>query len=168
MNTPILVTYATEQGYTAEVAQTIAEALSGQGNAVTLLPMSRVTDLSGYRAVVVGAPIYSAQWLPEATAFVKTHRDALAAMPTACFILAIRLRLDDEGVRQAVLGATATERLLMKPAAVGLFAGALDYSRLPPIMRMQAQGKGLPEGDFRDWEAIRTWAAAIGPLLAGG
>jgi menaquinone-dependent protoporphyrinogen oxidase len=166
MPNPILVAYGTRHGATAEVAQVVGEVLAVGGADVAVHPLADVQTLEGYPAAVIGAPLYSAAWLPEATGFVKTHQAALARMRVACFVLAIRLRLPDEGLRQAVLSAIATERVMMKPLSVGLFAGALDYARLSPIVRLQAQTKGLPEGDFRDWDAIRAWAAEVGPLLA--
>jgi menaquinone-dependent protoporphyrinogen oxidase len=58
--------------------------------------------------------------------------------------------------------------IAVKPVSVGLFAGCMDYGKLSAIMRLQVQTKGLPEGDFRDWDAIRTWAARLPSLLANG
>ena len=48
---------------------------------------------------------------------------------------------------------------------VGLFAGAMDYSKLPFILRLLMKAMKTPQGDFRDWEAIRAWADSICPLL---
>jgi len=165
MPDPILVAYATRHGATAEVAHAIGEVLAASGADVTVRSLAEAHTLDGYPAAVIGAPLYSAAWLPEATGFVKAHQAALARMRVACFVLAIRLRLPDPALRQAVLNAISTERVIMKPLSVGLFAGALDYARLSPIVRLQVQTKGLPEGDFRDWDAIRAWAAEVGPLL---
>lgn len=38
------------------------------------------------------------------------------------------------------------------------FAGALDYNNLSWLNKKILKSKGTPEGDFRDWKAIRTWA----------
>lgn len=56
-------------------------------------------------------------------------------------------------------------REVVQPVEVGLFAGAMDYSKLPFILRLMMKAMGSPEGDFRDWEAIRTWATGLRPLL---
>jgi menaquinone-dependent protoporphyrinogen oxidase len=49
----------------------------------------------------------------------------------------------------------------VKPVEIGLFAGALHYDKLPWLMRKILQSKGLPEGDFRDWDTIRAWASHL-------
>jgi hypothetical protein len=54
-----------------------------------------------------------------------------------------------------------------QPAALGVFAGRLDYGRLPwwgvlfAMLIVQA-----PAGDKRNWDAIRGWAARL-PLAMG-
>lgn len=165
MSGQVLVAYASRHGATAEVAAEIGRVLAEAGLSVDVRPVAEVEGLAGYQAVVLGAPLYSAEWMPEASAFVRAHARALQAVPTACFVLAIRLRDDREDLRQAVLGAISTERVLLQPRSVGLFAGALHYDRLSPIVRLQAETKGLPEGDFRDWEAIRSWAGELPAVL---
>ena len=52
----------------------------------------------------------------------------------------------------------------------GLFAGALDISKVPTLrdrlmFRISVAMGVWSEGDHRDWEAIRAWAESIGPLL---
>jgi menaquinone-dependent protoporphyrinogen oxidase len=46
----------------------------------------------------------------------------------------------------------------IKPVGIGTFAGALDYSNLSWLNKKILKSKGTPEGDFRDWNAIRAWA----------
>jgi menaquinone-dependent protoporphyrinogen oxidase len=163
----ILIAYASKHGATAEVAEAIGDALTAPDVEVAVLPVSEVDDLSPYTAAVVGSPIYSSDWLPEATTFVKRHSRALGALPAACFVLAIRLRDGSEAIRETVERYITTERVIMQPVSVGYFAGRLDYDLLSPITRLQVQTKGLPAGDFRDWDAIRAWAADLrAPLLA--
>ncbi len=58
-------------------------------------------------------------------------------------------------------------REIVGPADVGLFAGRIEYDRLPFLYRLIIKAIGTGEGDFRDWEAIRTWAGELAPLLAG-
>lgn len=161
----ILITYASRHGATAEVAEAISQTLSSKGVDVDLMTLTKIKAIDGYRAVVIGAPIYSANWMPDATEFVKKHQSSLGKIPVACFVLAIRLREDTEELREAVKRAISTERVIMQPVTLGLFAGALDYGKLSPIVRLQAETKKLPEGDFRDWDAIREWASTLPDLL---
>jgi menaquinone-dependent protoporphyrinogen oxidase len=46
----------------------------------------------------------------------------------------------------------------IKPIGIGAFAGALDYNNLSWLNKQILKSKGTPEGDFRDWKAIRAWA----------
>jgi menaquinone-dependent protoporphyrinogen oxidase len=160
-----LVAYATRHGATVEVAEAIAETLHSGGAEAEVLPAADATDLTPYDAVILGSPIYSSEWLPAAREFVAAHRATLSEMPTACFVLAIRLHDDSEVIRETIAGYLTPERVTMQPVSIGYFAGALDLSKLSAITRLQVQTKNLPEGDFRDWEAIRAWAASLPGLL---
>ena len=55
----------------------------------------------------------------------------------------------------------------MKPALVGLFPGVVDYGKLSFVTKAMLQAKGVPEGDFRNLPAVKSWAAGVGPALAG-
>lgn len=158
MKNRILVAYATQAGSTVEVAQVIGERLADADTVVDILPVSDVTDLAGYRAVIIGSPIHSGQWLPEATAFVGAHKVPLKNTSVACYALAIRLRDKTEETRESVAAILNPVRMMINPVSIGLFAGVMNYSKLSPILRLQVQTKGLPEGDFRDWDAIHKWA----------
>ena len=45
------------------------------------------------------------------------------------------------------------------------FAGALDRSRLSFPDRLIARAVKAPDGDFRDWPAIRSWAEGVADAL---
>jgi hypothetical protein len=53
--TQVLVAYASKRGSTAEIAQTVAEALQGAGLEVDCTPAADVADVAPYDAVVPGA-----------------------------------------------------------------------------------------------------------------
>jgi menaquinone-dependent protoporphyrinogen oxidase len=46
-----------------------------------------------------------------------------------------------------------------------LFAGKLDRKGLTLLERAAVRAARLPDGDFRHWEEIRTWAAGIAEAL---
>ncbi len=165
MEKRVLVTYATYAGSTVEVAAAIGEVLAETGIPVDVLPVTDITAMDDYRMVVVGSPIHSGEWLPAAMDFVKAHNIALRAMPVAYFTLALRLRDNKEETRQSIMTILNPIRVLAQSVSVGLFAGKMDYSKLSPIMRLVIQTKGLPEGDFRDWDAIRSWANRLKVIL---
>lgn len=161
-----LLAYSTHCGSTAEIAEKIAETLTKSGMNVDLRPLAEVVDLSGYQSVIIGSPIHSGKWLAEAVQFVEQNQVALAQMPLACFTVSLRMRFDTPEMRQSVATTMEWMTVRVKPVSLGMFAGVMDYSKLSMIMRLQVQTKGLPEGDFRDWEAIDQWTTDVVPLLA--
>jgi menaquinone-dependent protoporphyrinogen oxidase len=164
----VLVTYASYAGSTGEVAESIGQTLCDRGATADVLPVKQVSSLDTYTAVVVGGAIYMGRWLSGATQFVQTHRDALSRMPTAYFLVCGTLQEDTQENRRTVaayldpLCASAPE---IAPVDVGLFAGRIDTTRVSPLYRMVIKALGTQEGDFRDWDAVRGWAASVYPNL---
>lgn len=171
MNKKILVTYASRSGSTAEIAEAIGKTLVEAGVQVDLLPMQDVKDLAPYHAVVAGSAIRSSQWLPEAMQFVQAHRAELAAKPFATFTVCITLAMaNGDRYRQAVMEWLAPVRAQVQPVSQGLFAGKLDFSKMPftfdtLLFRASVAFGIFPKGDRRDWRAIRAWSESLRPLL---
>jgi menaquinone-dependent protoporphyrinogen oxidase len=190
----VLVAYATFSGSTSEVAQAVGEEIARSGAQVDVLPLdgpSRVTELDGYDAVVVGGPMIMG-WHRGALGFVRRHWAVWQRTPLAVFVMALSLtetgerRVGDVAVeidprlpkkpeqpgrlswreRYARLsnyvGPILAAARPAKPRALGVFAGRLDYGRLPwwgvlfAMLIVQA-----PAGDKRSWDAIRGWAAGL-------
>ncbi len=167
----VLVTYASQFGSTGEVATAIAQTLCATGIAVDVKLVTHVNDPSLYRAVIVGAPVHSSKWMPEAVDFVRTNRDSLNKLPVAYFLTCMTLGLTDRPEeRQRIAGIlekVQTDIPDVTPISKGLFAGALDYGKMSFVYRMiyQILAPDHRTGDFRDWAAIRVWAGAVGPRL---
>jgi menaquinone-dependent protoporphyrinogen oxidase len=83
MSDSILVIYATRYGSTREVAEQVAATLRDSGFEASLQPARQVRTLDGYRAVVLGAPLYMFRWHRDAKRFLRRHRQALAGRPVA-------------------------------------------------------------------------------------
>ena len=171
MSNKILVTYASRLGSTAGVAEAIGKTLTESGAQVEVRPMQEVTDLSPYAAVVAGSAIRGKQWLPEAMQFMHTHQAALRQKPFAAFLVCMTLAMPSaDKYRQFVADFLQPVRTLVKPVSEGLFAGALDISKIPSFsdrlkFRISVIFGVWKEGDHRDWNAIRVWAANLKPLL---
>lgn len=166
----ILVTYATRAGSTVGVAEAIAKTLAESGAQVDLRPMTEVSDLTPYHAVVAGSAIRGGKWLPEAMKFMKTHQAALKQKRFAAFLVCITMSMASETARQGVPLWMKPVRDMVPPVSEGYFAGALDFSKLPMnprilLMRLMVVFGIWKEGDHRDWDAIRAWAASLKPLL---
>jgi menaquinone-dependent protoporphyrinogen oxidase len=171
MSDRILVTYASRTGSTAEVAEAIGKTLTEGGVHVDVVPMDDVKDLSAYRAVVAGSAVRGSKWLPEAVQFIQTHRLALAQKRCAIFTVCITMAMKNaENYRAGVAGWIAPVRAMVKPLSEGLFAGRLDFSKLPvnldTLMLRLAVAFGIfPRGDHRDWNAVRIWANELSHVL---
>ncbi len=159
----ILVAYASKAGSTGEVARAIGETLSAQGASVEVLQIKHVKDVSAYQAVIVGSAIRMGNWLPEAVNFVKTHQAELRQRPTAYFLVSGFLKDNTPEVVQKVSAFLDPVRAVMEPVSTGLFAGKMDYGKLSFLDRTIAKAVGSVEGDWRNWDAIRAWAAQALP-----
>ena len=160
-----------QSGSTAGIAQAIGKSLSEGGAKVDVLPMKNVKDLSPYQAVVAGSAIHGQKWLPEAMDFMRDHRSELSRKPFASFMACITLSMPNssqylEGLKNWM----SPVRDLVRPVSEGYFAGTLDFSKLPFSLNVLAMRFVVligmwKEGDHRDWNAIRTWAESLRPLL---
>jgi menaquinone-dependent protoporphyrinogen oxidase len=162
----ILVTYATRAGSTFEVAVIVAEVLRATGATVDVKYVRAVHELKGYDAVVIGSAIRMGQWLPEAVEFVKVNRETLSHIPTAYFLVSGFLREDSPEMRQRALAYLDPVRKILEPTSIGLFAGKMDYSKMDWIDRSIAEAVSSSQGDWRNWEAIRSWAHDLLPALS--
>ena len=161
MDKKILVAYASKYGSTGGVADAIGKGLCSKGAAVDVFLMKNAVNLSSYQGVIVGSAIYMGKWLPEAVDFVKKNSEVLRQIPVAYFLVCMTLCKPTEENRAKVLAYLDTVFKAIpeiKPVATGAFAGALDYNNLSWLNKKILKSKGTPEGDFRDWKAIRTWA----------
>lgn len=167
MTNKILVTYASRAGSTAGVAEAIGKTLAEGGAQVDVRRMEHVEDLSPYSAVVAGSAVRGARWLPEALEFVQRHRAELARKPFGAFLVCITLAMPKAAeYGQFVSGFMQPVRALVKPVSEGLFAGALDYSKVPLVpegvqLHILSATSQTPPGDYRDWDAIRNWAKKL-------
>ncbi|MFW5691153.1 MAG: flavodoxin domain-containing protein [Chloroflexota bacterium] len=162
MASQILVVYATLAGSTAEIAEVVAHTLRCDGIGVDLRRVNNApASLSEYTGVVVGSAVRDGEWLPSALDFIRHYADRLARRPVAYFTVCMILSEDTMDRRRRARQYVEPAIKLAKPTAIGLFAGSLDPARLTSTAQHSAQAQGLPVGDFRDWDRIRSWAHSL-------
>jgi menaquinone-dependent protoporphyrinogen IX oxidase len=121
--------------------------------------------------VIIGSPIRKSKWLPEAMQFLQNHGAELTRKRVATFTVCITIAMSNtERYRDAVRQWIAPVRVLVHPASEGLFAGRLEFSKLPwtldtLLLRITVALGVFPKGDHRDWNAVNAWAQDLQPLL---
>jgi len=195
MTKKLLVAYSTNSGSTAQVATAVGEVLAQNGTAVDVRPIKEIGAVAGYDAVVVGGPMIlgwhrearaflkrhkaALSQVPVAyfmTALsltdtgetglngVPVYQDPrLAQPPKNPDKLGFKERF---ATVESYLGPALKSAPQVKPVSVAFFKGKLEYTKLNILQQLFVMLViGATPGDFRDWEAIRAWAAGLQPLL---
>jgi menaquinone-dependent protoporphyrinogen oxidase len=160
----ILVTAASKHGSTDEIAKFIGAELERHGMQVTVAAVRDVGSIEGYDAVVLGSAVYLGKWMRSAKEFAARQAPVLAGIPVWLF--------SSGPVGSAVANPDPGDRRQGDEVgkAIGardhrLFGGKLDRSGLSVLERAPVRMAKIPDGDFRPWEEIGTWAAGIAAAL---
>ncbi len=172
----ILVAYASKHGSTQAIAERIAAQLEASGQQVQVRPVKDPGDLASYDAFVIGSAAYMGFWLKEAADFARRNQAILAARPVWLFSSG-PLGTETKDPQGRDLRATTEPREFaelkqtLNPRGTRVFFGALFPDKLgfsERLVRSMPAGRGLlPEGDFRDWQEIDSWAQSIAREVAG-
>ena len=172
--TAILFLYATHDGQTRRICETMAEEVRTGGATATLLPL---TDPEAAQAlvlserVVLGASIRYGH-LPKALyQFVTHHRALLEARNTAFFCVNLTARKPGKDTPEgSAYMRTFLRKSPWRPGQLAVFAGALLYSRYTwydkAMIRFIMWVTGGPtdpsrDVEFTDWEKIRAFARTL-------
>jgi len=163
----ILVTVASRHGSTAEIATELGKALRGAlpGVGVDVVPLSRVASFTDYGAVVLGSAVYFGRWLDEARWQVTAHAEALRQRSVWLF--------SSGPVGDPAIPRTEPADAAELAATVGarehvVFPGALRRELLGVRERLGVGLVHAPDGDYRNWRAVRDWADRIAADLRVG
>lgn len=161
MTKRVLITFATRAGSTVGVAEAIGAELGRRGLEVDIQPVTANPTVDKYEAVILGSAIRMANWLPEMVEFIKRKQQVLRSLPIALFTVHILNTGADETSRTARLAYLNTIRPLLNPVDEVFFTGRIDLETLSFVDRLMVKMVKSPIGDFRDWDGIRAWSAAI-------
>ena len=182
----VQVVYASRHGGTAGIAERIAEILRSEGADVAVADAADRPDPSGFDAYVIGSGVQIGSWHKEGTEFLERNQATLATRPVWLFSsgpllgsskmtegsdrLTLALGPEDgpgSGGRKKITALSAA----IHPRDHRVFYGAYDPHDPPKSMQerlvrlMPAAKAVLPAGDFREWDAIKSWAHEIGAEL---
>jgi menaquinone-dependent protoporphyrinogen oxidase len=166
----VLVTAASQQGSTHEIAETVGRTLRTRGLEATVAGPDEIREVAGYDAFVIGSALYVGHWLDPALAFVRGFAPTLSTRPVWLFSsgpvgdpsrkLVQKMTADPVELPELLALTNAREH--------HIFAGKLAGKWLPAPQRISlVLFRGL-EGDWRDWEAIERWADEIADSLVEG
>ena len=167
MDTRVLVVYATKYGATAGIAEKIGQVILQAGLQTDVLPTDSVNDLAPYKAIVLGSAVYVGQWRKEAVAFLENNEKTMAKLPVWFFSSGPTGEGDPVQLMQGWRFPEALQPIAdrVQPRDTAFFHGALDMTKLSLAEKLLIKGIKAPVGDFRDWDAIASWATAIANAL---
>ncbi|HUF53850.1 MAG TPA: flavodoxin domain-containing protein [Dehalococcoidia bacterium] len=158
-----LIAVASRHGSTWEIGSALASEFQGTGVSSDLLEAKDVQSLEEYDLVVIGSAVYMGHWMVDALDLVDRFHDDLVMMPVWLFSSG-PIGADDpkpHGDPHDIPGLVAQ----LNAEGHRVFAGKLDKKVLGVGERLATGIVRAPEGDFRDWDAIRVWADEIAAAM---
>ena len=167
MNSQVLVAYATKYGATAEIAEKIRQVLRLAGLQTDVLPVDRVSNLSSYKAVILGSAVYIGGWRKEAAKFLKVNEKVLAEQLVWLFSSGPTGEGNPVELTEGWHFPKALQPIAdrIQPRDIAVFHGAIHKQKLNFIEKWMLNNVKAPLGDFRDWDSITSWATAIADVL---
>ncbi|RSM57194.1 protoporphyrinogen oxidase [Amycolatopsis sp. WAC 01376] len=160
----ILVAVASRHGATRDIADEIGRCLGAELGAravVEVLFAEDVVSVEDYDVVLLGSAVYMGHWLGGAKTLIEQdevlrHKDVwlFSSGPVGEPPKPVEEPVDVAG-------------LVTRSGAHGhrVFSGRIDRSRLRFAERAMVSALRVKDGDYRDWTAIRDWAAEIAAQL---
>ncbi len=169
------VFYATTEGHTRRIAETIAGILRGQGfdsEAVRIAAGMRPPDWSTIVSAVVGGSLHRGKHQSTVGAFLQREAAHLNRLPASFFSVSLsagsRNPAEVAAARDIALACVRSAQ--WTPARLVCFAGKLAYTQYGVLtrwlMRRIAAREGGPtdtsrDHDLTDWVAVRDFALAV-------
>jgi menaquinone-dependent protoporphyrinogen oxidase len=154
----ILVAYGSKHGATEEIAEAVAGELRSGGHTVDCVAAENAEGIASYDAAVVGSAVYMGRWRPDARRLLRRSAGPLSEHPLWLF--------SSGPCGQADPSFAAPPGLERRAKRLGAREHVVFGGRIPSepgnfIERSMASKSAPEHRDLRDWDAIRSWAAAI-------
>lgn len=174
----IPVFYATTEGHTRRIAETIAVVLREQGFESEAVRLSRNGAMPAWPAwphvvtAVVGGSLHAGRHQSEVGAFVTRQLDELNRRPTAFFSVSLSAASADPSKAQVArdIAERFVRKLHWRPRRVVCIAGKLAYRQYGFLTRWMMRRIAAHEGgptdtsrdhDLTDWGAVKTFALDV-------
>lgn len=163
----VLVVVASRHGSTVELAQAMGQALRAHDVEPVVRDVAEVDtrpggDLVVADAVVLGSALYLRRWLEPAVRFAREHAGQLRLRPVWLFSSG---PVGEPAMHEGPL--ELAELLELTGAREHkVFGGRLDTDELDGGEQEVVADLGASGGDYRDWAAVRGWAARLADDLA--
>lgn len=163
MDKKILVAYGSKRGSTAEIAEKIGETIRQTGLQVDVLDAGTVKDLTPYNKIILGSSVYIGLWHKNAVLFLKNNIEILEKAPVWLFICGPTGSGNPIDQMDGYLYPKSLQPLIERihPRAITCFGGKLVLKMLNPFEKWIIKKVKAPEGDFRDWQVVESWANEI-------
>jgi menaquinone-dependent protoporphyrinogen oxidase len=165
----VLVAYVSKYGATKEIAEKVAEVLRRSGLNVDVSAASgNAKEAAGYDAVVFGSGVYFGSWPKRAIGFLQAWDKVANPPPVWLFFSGPTGEGDPKA--QTMDGQAVPKRQRpvierIKPRDMAFFHGKVDPAKLNFLESWAIRAVKAPSGDFRNWNAIASWADAIAKAL---
>jgi menaquinone-dependent protoporphyrinogen oxidase len=172
---PVLVLYATREGYTRRIAEHVAATARGRGFAVDVTDVASIPSgiwLGSYAAVIIAASVHLGRHEREMTQFVKRHVSEISLIPSVFLSISLSEAAAEDAAatpeNRARAGADAKKMIAVflsetgwRPTHIQAVAGALLFTRYNRVLRFVMAGiarkAGMNPDITRDYE-FTDWA----------
>jgi menaquinone-dependent protoporphyrinogen oxidase len=158
----VLVAVASKHGASMEIGQVIEATIRSSGLEVDLKRVDDVPSLSPYDAFVIGSGVYMGHWMRLAREFMEVHTGELQQKPVWLFSSG-PIGDPPKPLENPAEAADMVKRLGARGHR--LFPGRIEGSDLGLSEKALVALVRAPEGDFRPWSEIATWAESIAGYL---
>jgi menaquinone-dependent protoporphyrinogen oxidase len=162
----VLVVYGTGTGCTEGVAERIARTIAASGHQVEVVPASVAPDPAAFDAILVGSGVRAGNWHAPVKEWVVRNAGVLKSKRVAFFTACLTLASEPSKTEEVrAYTAPLVAETGVEPVDVGVFAGWNEPKAFSFVERAIMKLMKAPEGDFRDWPAIETWAGQVAQPL---
>ncbi len=184
---PILILYATREGYTRRIAEHVAATVRARGLEVAIHDAQAPIELEGHAAAILLASLHLGRHEREMVELVKRRRAALERMPAAFISVSLSEAGAEDPGTSAALRAQATadvKRCIDEffaetgwhPARVKPVAGAMLYTQYGRLLRVAIRWIAKRAGsstdtsvdhEYTDWAALNRFVDEIVEEVTG-